>query len=78
MVAIKSLRAELLSDKSFVARFRGEAKNLALLSHPNITTLYTLLEEGGSLYMVYQQQKEALARLYQGGTFAAVGIRGIP
>src|ERR1700712_4222148 len=51
MVAIKSLRAELLSDKSFVARFRGEAKNLALLSHPNITTLYTLLEEGGSLYM---------------------------
>jgi serine/threonine protein kinase len=54
MVAIKSLRAELLSDKSFVARFRGEAKNLALLSHPNITTLYTLLEEGGSLYMVME------------------------
>src|SRR3954454_712921 len=54
MVAIKWLRAELLSDKSFVARFRGEAKNLALLSHPNITTLYTLLEEGGSLYMVME------------------------
>lgn len=54
MVAIKSLRAELLSDKSFVARFRGEAKNLALLTHPNITTLYTLLEEGGSLYMVME------------------------
>jgi serine/threonine protein kinase len=54
MVAIKSLRAELLSDRSFVARFRGEAKNLALLSHPNITTLYTLLEEGGSLYMVME------------------------
>jgi serine/threonine-protein kinase len=54
MVAVKSLRAELLSDKSFVARFRGEAKNLALLSHPNITTLYTLLEEGGSLYMVME------------------------
>jgi serine/threonine-protein kinase len=54
MVAIKSLRAELLNDKSFVARFRGEAKNLALLSHPNITTLYTLLEEGGSLYMVME------------------------
>ena len=54
MVAIKSLRAELLSDKSFVERFRAEAKNLALLSHPNITTLYTLLEEGGSLYMVME------------------------
>jgi serine/threonine-protein kinase len=54
MVAIKSLRAELLSDKSFVQRFRAEAKNLALLSHPNITTLYTLLEEGGSLYMIME------------------------
>jgi len=35
-------------------------------------------EKGGSLYMVYQQQKEALAKVYQGGTFAALGIRGIP
>jgi hypothetical protein len=35
-------------------------------------------EKGGSLYMVYQQQKEALAKAYQGGTFAALGIQGIP
>jgi hypothetical protein len=35
-------------------------------------------EKGGSLYMVYQRQKEALARMYQGGTFAALGIQGIP
>jgi len=35
-------------------------------------------DKGGSLYMVYQQQKESLARMYQGGTFAALGIRGIP
>jgi len=35
-------------------------------------------EKGGSLYMVYQQQKEALAKVYQGGTFAALGIQGIP
>jgi len=35
-------------------------------------------EKGGSLYMVYQQQKETLAKVYQGGTFAALGIRGIP
>src|SRR3954447_3273178 len=53
-VAIKSLRAELLSDKSFVERFRAEAKNLALLSHPNITTLYTLHEENGALYMIME------------------------
>lgn len=34
-------------------------------------------DKGGSLYMAYQQQKEALARLYQGGAFSALGIRGI-
>jgi serine/threonine protein kinase/TPR repeat protein len=53
-VAIKSLRRELLNDKSFVERFRIEAKNLAVLTHPNITTLYTLLEQDGSLYMVME------------------------
>lgn len=35
-------------------------------------------EKGGSLYMTYQQQKESLAKLYQGGSFATLGIRGIP
>jgi hypothetical protein len=35
-------------------------------------------DKGGSLYMVYQQQKESLAKLYQGGTFTTLGIRGIP
>src|SRR3954447_8458250 len=54
LVAIKSLRAELLNDRSFVERFPGEAKNLALLSHPNITTLYTLHEENGALYMIME------------------------
>lgn len=34
-------------------------------------------DKGGSLYMTYQQQKESLAKLYQGGTFAALGIKGI-
>jgi hypothetical protein len=35
-------------------------------------------DKSGSLYMTYQQQKENLARLNQFGTFAALGIRGIP
>lgn len=35
-------------------------------------------DKGGSLYMVYQRQKEALARMYQGGTFSTLGIGGIP
>jgi hypothetical protein len=35
-------------------------------------------DKGGSLYMTYQQRKESLANLFQGGTFGALGITGIP
>jgi len=35
-------------------------------------------DKGGSLYMVYQKQKETLAQLSPSGTFSAIGIRGIP
>ena len=34
--------------------------------------------KGGSLFMIYQQQKEALAALNQGGTFSSFGIGRIP
>jgi hypothetical protein len=38
----------------------------------------TFSDKSGSLYMSYQKQKESLAGLFQGGTFGALGIRGIP
>ena len=53
-VAIKSLRPELLNDRNFVDRFRGEATSLAKLTHPNITTLYNLLSDGGNLYLIME------------------------
>jgi eukaryotic-like serine/threonine-protein kinase len=53
-VAIKSLRPAMLSDQSFVERFRAEAINLARLNHQNITTLYSFLEEEGIPYMVME------------------------
>ena len=34
-------------------------------------------DKGGNLYMVYQQQKEQLASMAQGGSLAALGIGGI-
>src|SRR5262245_39377393 len=54
-VAIKSLRPELLSDKTFSERFRAEATSLARLNHPNITTLFSLLPEGDNLYMIMER-----------------------
>ena len=70
-VAIKSLRPELLNDNSFVERFRAEATSLARLNHPNITTLYALLPEGGNLYMVME--------LVRGHTLEAIiNERGTP
>src|SRR4051812_25200270 len=72
-VAIKSLRPELANDKAFVDRFRVEANNLAKLSHANITTLYSLLPEGGNLYMVMELVRgrtlEAIMK-ERGGPFA--------
>lgn len=53
-VAIKSLRPELLNDKSFVDRFHAEAKSLARLDHPNITRLYSLHADGSHLNLVME------------------------
>lgn len=35
-------------------------------------------QKGGSLFMIYQQQKEALAAMSQGGTLSNLGLGGIP
>jgi hypothetical protein len=34
--------------------------------------------KGGSLFMIYQQQKERLAAMSQGNAMSALGIGGIP
>ncbi|SET28568.1 serine/threonine-protein kinase [Geodermatophilus poikilotrophus] len=39
-VAVKVLRSEYTRDRSFLERFRAEARHTAALSHPNIATLH--------------------------------------
>ncbi len=53
VVAIKSIRSA--SDRAIDREsFLREAKALAKLSHPNIVTLYDLIEQDGELFLVMQ------------------------
>ncbi len=63
-VAIKALRSEYRTDRTFLERFHAEAASLARLSHPNIATLYDLQSDGQRLYMIME--------LVQGHTLEAV------
>lgn len=53
-VAIKLLlnEGDITGDK--LARFRGEARSVARLNHPNIITLYDYAEENGRPYLVIE------------------------
>lgn len=53
-VAIKVLKSEFCSDKSFVAKFQAEARAAAGLSHPNIVSVYDVAEEGGAYFIVME------------------------
>ena len=56
-VAIKVLRGDLADDEKFVRRFRREAQNASLLSHPNIVQIYDVGEDDGNFYIVMEYVK---------------------
>ena len=49
--AIKVLHPNLLSDNSFLSRFKGEAQLSALLDHPNIVPVYEFSQVEGMSYL---------------------------
>jgi len=53
-VALKVMHAELARDADFVARFIGEAKAVAKLSHPNIVGVYDQGADGEHLYLAME------------------------
>lgn len=53
-VAVKILKPALAADEDLKGRFRAEARTLAQLQHSNITQLYDLVEEQGTLGMVME------------------------
>jgi non-specific serine/threonine protein kinase len=53
-VAIKFLPEQLTKDKENVERFEREAKAAAALNHPNIITIYDILEADSQIYIVME------------------------
>ncbi len=54
MVAIKVLKEEFSSDASFVSKFKMEAQAAAGLTHPNIVSVYDVIDEGKLHYIVME------------------------
>ena len=53
-VALKMIRPELAADKSFLRRFLVEAQALARFHDPHIVTVYSLKDEGDSIYIAME------------------------
>lgn len=54
MVAVKILRSEFLEDADFRRRFRAESQAVAMLSHPNIVSVYDVSRSGDMEYIVME------------------------
>lgn len=53
-VALKILHPQLLADRSFVERFRKEARTLASLRHAHIVTIYEVSEAEGRVFIAME------------------------
>ena len=53
-VAIKKMRGEIRDDPKLRAGFLKEAKLLGRLQHPNIIQIFTVIEKGPDLYLIFE------------------------
>lgn len=53
-VAIKKMNDEIKVNEREKQRFLDEARTVALLHHPNIVEIYTIFEESGDVFLVFE------------------------
>ena len=53
-VAIKKMRDEIRADPVECQRFLTEARTVAALHHPNIVDIFSIVEDSGSIYLVFE------------------------
>ncbi|MBI5209422.1 MAG: protein kinase [Elusimicrobia bacterium] len=53
-VAIKKMRPEIRDDARERERFLAEAKVVAALKHPGIVEIYSIVEEDGEVYLIFE------------------------
>ncbi|MCD8156492.1 MAG: Stk1 family PASTA domain-containing Ser/Thr kinase [Clostridiales bacterium] len=63
-VAIKVLKAEFGTDKSFVEKFRAEAQSAAGLEHPNIVNVYDVGTQGDLHYIIMEYVQGITLKTY--------------
>lgn len=54
LVAVKILKADLAQDEDFRRRFHAESQAVAMLSHPNIVSVYDVSSSGNIDYIVME------------------------
>ena len=63
-IALKVLPADMSGDPDRLARFQREARAVAALNHPNIVTLYSVEEAGGTHFLTMELvEGQSLAQL---------------
>jgi len=75
LVAIKSLAGRWLASSTARPRLMREARAAAALSHPNIATLYDVLEDSGLLVMEYVDGRPASVVLQDGPIALGYALR---
>ena len=54
LVAVKILKSDLAQDADFRRRFHAESQAVAMLSHPNIVSVYDVSQSGETEYIVME------------------------